>query len=248
MMRFALLPLIAWPLAAQNLQPISVGQSVTGALTTDDRTLGDKSYFDMWVLSAEPGTNVRILLTSGAFDTWLSAGLESDTGFVVLGTNDDYEGTNSRLDITVPDGGRLYLRVNSFSAGEAGAYQMAVSLAPGAPVGGISAIAAGTASGGTFIEDEAYRRGELGAQFWRFDAVAGERYAITMTSTDVDSYLSVGHGDPDAFTSIKDSDDVDGSTDSRILYTAETSGPVTIRASMFAAATGAYRIAVQRLP
>jgi len=247
-MRFALLALIAWPLAAQDPQPISVGQSVTGELTADDRTLGDESYFDMWVLSAEPGTPVRILLMSAAFDTWLSAGLESDTGFVVLETNDDYEGTNSRLDITVPGSGTLYLRVNSFSAGEAGAYQMTVSLAPGAPVGGVRAIAAGTTSGATFVEDEAYSHGASPAHFWRFDAEAGVRYAITMTSTDVDSYLSVGRGDPESFESLEENDDVDGGTDSRVIYAAEASGPVTIRASLYAAATGAYRIAIQRLP
>ena len=247
---FALL-LLSTSSVAQTVAPVQLDQPATGTLSDDDPTLGDESHFDLWVLQAEPGTRVRIQLTSNAFDTYLSVGTLDDNGFDVIESNDDYDppGTDSRLDVRVPTDGMLHIRVNSFSAGESGTYTLVVSAAPNAPVGGVRPIAVATISGAEFMGGETQTRsGGMPVHFWRFDAAAGERYAIVMYSADVDCYLSIGHGEGDSFASIEDSDDVEGGTDSRIIFEPEVSGPVVIRASTFGVETGAYRIAIQRLP
>lgn len=247
----ALYALATLPLAAQNPATVVLDTSATGALTAEDPTLEDDSHYDMWVFQGEPGRRVRILLTSSAFDTYLSVGTMDADGFSTTGENDDYDppGTDSRLDATVPADGMLHIRVNSFSGGETGTYQLSVTLAPNAAVGGVRTIAPATTSGAEFLDGETFtRNGNAPAHFWQFDAVAGERYAIVMYSLDVDCYLSIGQGVGDDFASAMDVDDVDGGTDSRIIYEPTESGPVVVRASTFGAETGRYQLAVQRLP
>lgn len=247
---FALL-LLSTATVAQTVTPVQLDQPATGTLSEDDPTLGDASHFDLWVFRGEPGARVRILLTSDAFDTYLSIGTMNSDGFDVMDSNDDYDppGTDSRLDVRIPADGMLHIRVNSYSAGESGTYTLAVSTAPHAPVGGVRPIAVATASGSEFMDGETETRsGGIPVHYWRFDAMAGERYAITMSSGDVDCFLSIGYGEGDSFSSIEDSDDVDDGTDSRIIFESEVSGPVVIRASTFGVETGAYRLAIQRLP
>ena len=242
---------LASPAMAQTVQPVALGQPVTGTLSAEDPMLADQTFHDLWVFRGGPGTRVRILLTSEAFDTFLSVGALGAGGLDVSDTNDDYDppGTNSRLDATVPAGGVLHIRVNSFDAGETGAYTLAVALAPNAPVGGLRPIAVATAAGAEFVDGETQTppRG-MPAHFWQCAAVAGERYAIALYSAKVDCFLSIGHGAGDEFESIEDNDDVDEGTDSRIIFEAPATGPVVIRASTFGAETGAYRLAIQRLP
>lgn len=253
-MRLACLVLLASTAisaAGQQVVPaVLLDQPVTGSLTPDDPTLGNASHYDYWTFRGEPGTRVRILLTSRQFDTYLSVGrLTADT-FETTEFNDDFNPpeTDSRLDATVPATGEFTIRVHSYAAGETGDYDLLVTRAPDAAEGGVRPIAPGTAAGAEFVEAEPYTRdsGEP-AHFWQFDAVAGARYAITLYSAEVDTYLSVGYGDPDQFTAVEDNDDVDDSTDSRIIFTADRTGTVTIRASIYGTVLGPYRIAIQRL-
>ena len=242
--------LLATPLAAQEPAQVTRDRPATGALTADDPVLEDGSHYDVWVYRGTAGERIRIDLTSAAFDCFLSAGTMSADGFEARTNNDDVEpgNTDSRVDATVPADGVLYIRVNSYGAGETGSYQLALSEGPPAAALTVQEIAPATVAGGTFAAEDPTRANGAPVHYWRFAADSGARYAIALTSGDVDTFLELGQGEGEAFAAVETNDDVDGSTDSRILFDAAQGGSWIIRVSTFASGeTGAYRLAIQRL-
>lgn len=250
-MRILLLAaLAAAPLAAQDPAEIRLDQPASGTLAADDPTLEDGSHYDLWVYRGTAGERVRIDLRSTAFDCYLSAGVLDEGAFTVRASNDDVEpgNTDARVDVTVPEGGVLHIRVNSFDAGETGAYTLALGAGPPAAAFTVQEIAPATVAGGEFAEGDATRDNGAPAHFWRFTAEPGARYAILLYSGEVDTFLEVGQGEGEAFAAVQTSDDVDNGTDSRILFDAAEGGTWIIRASTFGPGeTGPYRLAIQRL-
>ncbi|HEU4883387.1 MAG TPA: caspase family protein [Longimicrobium sp.] len=118
--------------AAGGSERIAVGQSRTGALARTDPMLADSSYYDTYSYQGRQGERLRISLTSGAFDTYLSIGQVVDGRFREVANNDDADGTNSVLDVTLPAVGTYQIRANSFLKGQTGAYTLAVATGSGA--------------------------------------------------------------------------------------------------------------------
>lgn len=91
-------------------------------------------------------------------------------------------------------------------------------------------------------DDETLTSGEH-RDVWTFQAEAGERYVVTLTSGDFDPYLIVrGAG-----VSIDNDDSGPDSRDSLVDFTAVESGEVSVTATSYAAGeTGNYRLRVER--
>jgi uncharacterized protein (TIGR03437 family) len=122
--------------------PISIGQTVNGALTTSDCRSplrikdGARPFADRYSFNATSGQPVIISLSSGNFDTYLY--LLNPDG-TTLTQNDDSGTGGSRIPVgsgflTLPSSGTFIIEVTAFSAQELGAYTLSLT----APVGGCS--------------------------------------------------------------------------------------------------------------
>jgi hypothetical protein len=113
--------------AAGGGDRIAVGQSRQGSLARTDPQLADSSYYDTYTFQGRQGDRVTIALTSSAFDTYLSVGQVADGRYRELGSNDDTDGTNSVVVLTLPAAGTYQIRANSFLKNQTGAYTLALS-------------------------------------------------------------------------------------------------------------------------
>jgi hypothetical protein len=113
------------PLRPRAPQPIRVGQTVPGELTDADAQLDAGSFFHDWTVAARRGDRLRITLRSDAFDAVLAFGQGVGIDFAEIATDDDGAGgTDSLLEITVPDNGTYTLRATSLHGGRTGPYTL----------------------------------------------------------------------------------------------------------------------------
>ena len=138
----------------------SDGVSVSGSLSASDEQLTTGEYADRYVISGRRGDRVALDLQSDAFDTYLFLRGPDD----VSADNDDGpNGTNSRIDMTLPADGDYTVSVTSFGPGEVGPYSLTAGLSMGTPrqagvQGGprVFAIMVGISDYGGFAGDLAY--------------------------------------------------------------------------------------------
>ena len=111
-------------------RPLSAGQQASGQLDEDDAVLeADGSFYEMWSYRGHAGEQVRIRMDSDDFDTYLAIGrLDAGCGdFEEIATMDDGgEGTNTLLEVTLPEDGEYVIRANSLNADQTGAYTLVV--------------------------------------------------------------------------------------------------------------------------
>ena len=109
---------------------IRSGQAVTGTLAEGDPMADDDSFYDAYVYTARAGERLTITMASDAFDTYLVIGRMVAGQFEPIESNDDApgesDGTNSRLEITLPQAGQYVIRANSLSSESTGQYTLRV--------------------------------------------------------------------------------------------------------------------------
>jgi hypothetical protein len=120
---------------AASAQTISVGQTVSGTITTSDAVVvEDGSYYDCWVFRA-PAGNYTVDYRSNDFDAFVGVGRGTDCGVPVEFFNDDgAESLDSHLEFAT-DGGAWFIKANTLEGGETGAYTLTLT-AGGTPGGG----------------------------------------------------------------------------------------------------------------
>jgi Caspase domain len=121
--------------AAGGSSALAAGQRVAGTLARTDPMLADSSFFDTYTFAGRRGERVRISMASSAFDTYLSVGTVSGNRYTEVAVNDDAEGqgTNSVLEVVLPETGSYTIRANSFLKGQTGAYTLQLGGATAAP-------------------------------------------------------------------------------------------------------------------
>ncbi|HEX6368759.1 MAG TPA: PPC domain-containing protein [Longimicrobium sp.] len=111
-------------------RPLESGQEVNGQLDENDAVLDtDGSFYELWSYRGRAGEQLRIRMNSDDFDTYLAIGrMDAGCGdFEEMATMDDGgDGTNSLLEITLPQDGEYVIRANSFSADQTGDYTLVV--------------------------------------------------------------------------------------------------------------------------
>ena len=103
---------------------IALGQSRNGSLAQGDNRLNSGEFVDNYTFTGRRGENVRIDLTSNAFDTYL---LVTPPSGDQIDNDDGPNGTNSQVDFTLPVDGTYRIGVTSFASGETGPYQLSVA-------------------------------------------------------------------------------------------------------------------------
>ncbi|WP_420126080.1 PPC domain-containing protein [Longimicrobium sp.] len=114
--------------APANARPLQPGQQVTSQLDEDDAVLeADGSFYELWSYGGRAGEQLRIRMDSEAFDTYVAIGRTDGGEFDEMATMDDGgDGTNTLLEITLPEDGEYVIRANSFSAEQTGDYTLVV--------------------------------------------------------------------------------------------------------------------------
>jgi hypothetical protein len=236
------------PPAGTGIVALNPGQPVTGSLASSDRLGTNGAFVDRYSFRGTRGQRISAELTSSAFDTVLT--LIAPSG--AREQNDDITSgnTNSRLDTTLTADGVYTVETSSYTAGQTGAYRLALS------TGGASGERTATVSGGGASSgavslgldvsgrlaggDATLGSGEF-TDSYTFAGRRGQRVSISMTSSDFDSYLMV----TSPSGTQEDNDDGPAGRDAQLDWTLPEDGTYRIAATSYAAGeTGAYRLRV----
>jgi len=223
------------------------GQTLEGEIADDDPQGDGGKRYDAYAFSGTEGQRVQVIMRSGDFDAYLEVG-EAGEDFVALASDDDglAEGTDARLNFTVPETGDYVIRAQPLGADGRGLYSLEFidrgpEPAPGSIL--IGATARGTLSETDAISDE-------GAYYdaYRFQAKKDEKLRITMVSNAFDAFIDIGE-DGEDFTSMASDDDGLSDTHARLDWTAPEDGWYVIRARSYGPNdTGAYALTLERQP
>ncbi|HEX8831336.1 MAG TPA: PPC domain-containing protein [Longimicrobium sp.] len=108
-------------------QALTAGTDVQGTLAEGDAEADDGALFDYWSFTGRSGQSLTITMASSEFDTMLAVGQMENGQFREISNNDDGpDGTNSRLEVTLPANGEYIIRASSLAAGGLGAYTVRV--------------------------------------------------------------------------------------------------------------------------
>ena len=221
-------------------EEIALGRVVRGTLTRDDSVGANGAYYDLWRLEIEDDSvGVRVHMTSAEVDPYLSVNaMGENVGF------DDDSGRGLNADLRLMLGRGSYTIVaSSYAGGETGAYELDVVVQDGGDVNMLSNLSGVTQVGELTATDERREGGQYYDE-WILQAMAGERWTITMESSEVDSYLTViRNGERMAVN-----DDGGGRRplDSRLEFVVPVSGRYIVRATTYGGSqTGAYRIGAE---
>jgi hypothetical protein len=227
-------------------QALDFGATVEGGIDAasprDDEDRGYKDYG----FSGTEGQRVQAILRSGDFDTFLQISAGGD--FSPLASDDDGlgEGTDSRLNFTLPSDGDYVLRVSPLSKDDDGLY--AIQLIDRGPQPEAGSILIGATAHGTLSETDATAEDNSFYDAYRVTAKAGEKLVITMVSNEVDSFLIVGRvKDDDSFEVLGSDDDGLADAHAKLEWSAPDDGAYEIRAGSFQQGeTGAYALTVDK--
>ena len=227
--------------ASSGLRP---GGSVSGELRQGDATLSSGEFFDTYTLEADPGTQLVIEMSSSAVDTYLAA---FGAGDYQVSNDDDpsgRNGTNSRLEVTMPESGSLTVAATSYAGGETGAYRLSASYA-GTSARQQQAVPSqamawnGTISGR--LEDSDPRSDRSRTDVYTIEAQEGQALRLALSSDDFDPLVRVEG--PDGFVAENDDDPAGGTLNSVLDTRLPTTGTYRVVVGSYAAdGLGAYRL------
>ncbi|HEU0014133.1 MAG TPA: caspase family protein [Longimicrobium sp.] len=233
--------------------PLRAGVRASGTLTASDMKFTDNSYFDLYSYEARAGERITVTMRSGAFDTFIKVGRFAGMDFQEIASDDDGGGgTDSRVEVTLDRGGKIFIVANALNEGDTGAYTVEVAAAGGGGGGGgggagASALAIGQTRSGTLSRSDAMLADSSFYDTYTYQGRAGERVRISMTSSAFDTYLALGRIVNGNFQEVEADDDGGTGTNSLIVATLPANGTYLIRAnSLGAGQTGAYSLSLAR--
>ena len=129
--------------AQRDVTTLASGQQVSGQLEAGDDTIASGEFIDWYVFDGQAGQTFTVEMTATDFDPYV--GVHLPDGEVI--ENDDYNNRRDMagMDFTLQQSGRYRVAATSYQAGEAGGYQLQITLGGG---GGTTPVRP-TGSGGT---------------------------------------------------------------------------------------------------
>lgn len=107
------------------LPPITVGQTISGSLTTSDILRSDNSYTDAFYYDGRAGEQITLTMRSADFDAWLI--VDDPNGPMFEHDDDSGGGTDARLTVTLPHDGRYVVLANVVQSGKTGTYTLTLT-------------------------------------------------------------------------------------------------------------------------
>lgn len=266
-----LVPLAAAVLTAGSAsaqRSIVPGEVTRGSLSTSDPRDAGKHYDD-YVFAGRRGETVIVNMESRSFDTYVYLGTLRRGMFQEIGRDDDGgNGTNSRLEVRLPEDGTYVIRASSLGM-STGPYTLTLSGGratsdvgwneppPPDPIYDRPGTGFEPRNGGPIVAGDRIR-GRLsstdptldnGAAYhlYTYQGRRGERLTITLRSTDFDGILVLGtrggrHGIGGVLTR---DDDSGGGRDARIDYTLPNDGEFVIRVNPLLPSNGTYTLEME---
>lgn len=252
---------------------LTAGQTVRGALAREDYTLPGDRYdgrdpctgrpYDSFFYEAQAGEQLTFVLESRQLDPQVTATTHwRGGGPMDVADQRGRRGRTLTATGTVRATGRILIQVASNVSlgrpGSTGDYTFTLRSSRPAGPQPPSGDGASSQSGGTTLRPGQAVRGQLTDrsgqlgddsyfQDYTYAARRGERMVAVLRSDDFDAYLHVGRRTADgSLANVQSDDDGAGGTDSRVEYTADQDGPVTVRVNTLEAGeTGAYTVEIQ---
>lgn len=233
-------------LAAQG--PLTPGRAATGTISASDPKMADGTNYDEWSFTAKGHHRYRIAMSAESFDAYLSIGRGQGSGYVQIASDDDGGGgTNALLTFLAPADGDFTVRANTVREGETGDYTLTLTdLGEPAPVRPVAIAPGQVVSGSITLEDPISADGKP-TDYYKFNARAGRKYAVTMLSQAFDAVVDVGRGNNGGFERFRTNDDGGGGTNARLEWVPSAAGEVWIAAHTLNADTGRYTILLEDL-
>jgi hypothetical protein len=230
-------------------QPLAFAETVQGEIGDTDSQDGDDRRFDAFVFEGREGQRIRAIMRSGDFDTYLQLG-NAEGEFAALAQDDDGlgEGTDSRLNFTLPGDGQYVLRASPLGSDGEGLYSL--ELQDRGPQPRPGSLLVGSTARGVLTETDATAEDNSFYDAYRVTLKEGEKLVLKMVSNEVDSYVAVGSVDEsDVFSGLAADDDGLSDTHSKLEWEAPEDGVYEIRAGTFSQGqTGAYALIVEKQP
>jgi murein DD-endopeptidase MepM/ murein hydrolase activator NlpD len=232
---------------SSSTSAITSGQSLGADLSSTDcySSVRTSSYYDRFTFVATAGVSYTIVMSSSSFDTYLV--LKDPSGSPVA-SNDDADGSNSRILHTAATSGTYTIEATSFTGGAIGPYTVSLASSGGGSrcSSSFSMIFPSMSIDGTLAATDCYSTVRTSRYHDKlvFAGAAGVSYTIVMTSADFDAYLILRGSDGVVIT---ENDDGNGGRDSKITFIATSSAVYTIEATSFlSGATGSYTVSMER--
>lgn len=230
-------------------QPLAFEATVQGEIGDTDNEDGDGRHFEAYSFAATEGQRIRAIMRSGDFDTYLQIG-NAEGEFSTLASDDDglAEGTDSRLDFTIPSDGTYVLRASPLGSDGEGLYSL--ELIDRGPQPRPGSLLVGSTARGTLTETDATAADNSFYDAYRVTLKEDDELVITMVSNEFDSVVFVGRDQEGGELEILGSDD-DGLSDThaKLEWKAPADGTYEIRAGSFAQGqTGSYALMVEKKP
>lgn len=226
-----LLALATFPVSAAG-QALEPGIPMKGALTPDDPTLSDGTYYDAYTFYGHMHELIRFHLSSDEMDMYLL--VVDAKGRVIAEDDDSGGGTDAMVEVEIPADGTYQVLANAFFRGSTGEYLLIWEdprtpfLLRGDPVKGELTDRDNVAPDGTYYD--AYLL--VGRE--------GETVRLSLSSPDFDTYLILTDMEENWLAS---DDDSGGGTDSYLEYTLSSPGPYRVLVnSLFSGETGRYTL------
>ena len=222
----------------------SLNQQISGVLIDEDSTFTGGEYYDNYEFEGRPGQSITLDLRSDEFDTYLI--LRQPNGEEL--TNDDTDGSNSRIEATLPEAGSYEVVVSSFAGGETGEYQLNIAEINDPGRGAAAEVATNNLRIGDSISgdlgsgDQLAENDEFRDSFY-FNGNSGEAIVLDLIASDFDTVLSLQTPTGE----LLENDDFQGSTDqSQIQLTLQESGRYRILVSSYTSGeTGDYQLSIR---
>lgn len=234
--------------AAPDPEPILLASGATtqGEIIDADPRDDDNRGFDAFRISGTEGNRIQVVMRSGDFDTFLQIG-SPEGDFYALASDDDGlgEGTDSRLNFTLPSTGAFILRASPLYADADGLYSL--ELIDRGPQPTVGSILVGATARGTLSEEDGIAEDGAFYDAYRITVKAGDKLRLTMVSNEFDAYLDIGREDNDGvFTSVVSDDDSLSDTHAKVDWAVEEEGEYVIRARSFSSGqSGGYALTVE---
>lgn len=245
----------AYSLSISEIEPerapdaLAFGTVIQGEIGEADPTDGEDRGYDAYAFSGREGQRVQAIMRSGDFDTYLQVG-RAGAEFEALASDDDGlgQGTDSRLNFTLPADGDFVLRSSPLGSDAKGLYSL--ELIDRGPQPRPGSLLVGATARGTLTETDATAQDNSFYDAYRVPLKEGEKLVITQVSNEVDSFVVVGREKEDGEFEILGSDDDSLSdTHAKLEWTAPADGVYEVRAGSFQQGqTGAYALNVDKQP
>jgi hypothetical protein len=229
--------------------PLAFGARIEGEIDDSDSRDAENRGYDSYVFSGLEGQRVQAILRSGDFDAFLRIG-SAEGEFTDLASDDDGlgEGTDSRLNFSLPADGDYILRVSPLGPDADGLY--AVELIDRGPKPEPGSLLVGASVRGVLSENDDAAADGSWFDSYRVHAKAGEPLRIELASNAFDAFVMIGREKDDGgFEVLGSDDDSLSDTHARLDWEAPEDGDYVIRAGSFGAQeAGRYVLTVRPQP